>query len=56
MIFGTDPLSDLETQWFIYYNDILLKFSTDTRVKLATHYFIHNLFINLVTKGGQDDR
>lgn len=56
MMIDTEPLFDTEKQWFISNNNILLNFSIDTGVKLSVHSFLHVIFLNFVTKGGQDDR
>ena len=56
MIFDTNPLSDIETQRFIYYNNIGLNFAVAKRLKISIPSYSHAFFLKSVAKGGKDDR
>jgi len=56
MILDTDPLCDMDKQWFISWNNILLNSAVYTYVKSSIQSFLHIIFINYATAGGIDDR
>ncbi len=55
MILDADPLSDMKKQWVIYYNNLLLKPFEAQDLRLLINSFLHIIFHNSFTKGGQDD-
>jgi len=56
MILDTDPLCDMDKQWFISWNNILLNSSVYACVKSSIQSFLHIIFIKSFNAGGKDDR
>jgi hypothetical protein len=56
MIIDTDPLCDMDEQWFISLNNIILKYSVYACVNSSIQSLLHIIFIKSVYAGGKDDR